>query len=196
MISSPKICETCGDKGTTVGHGWVRVACEKCDEKYKQGKELKVETKIPQDLKFKVISRNDTFILKTILFGFDKYTIHETGINFVLKLSELLRKYPEIHLQINGYTDAIGDESYNKILSKKRADQVKSLLLSNNIEATRLTLNGFGETNPVAMNKNPDNTDNPEGRKYNRRVEVVIENTPVNLIIIKQTEIPEEYLIK
>ncbi len=144
----------------------------------------------------KNISISDTLIIHYILFGFDRYTLNKASLNYLAELMDMLKKYPEITISLNGYTDAIGAESYNKILSEQRANQVKKLMLSDNIPATRIDVKGLGEENPVALNTNPDGSDNAEGRKYNRRVEVLLTNVPDNLMIIFRSEIPEELRIK
>jgi OmpA-OmpF porin, OOP family len=75
-----------------------------------------------------------------------------------------------LKLEIDGYTDSVGNASHNADLSKRRAEAVKSVLVSQfNIDAARLTANGFGAGKPVASN------DSAEGRAANRRVEFVRE---------------------
>ena len=73
-------------------------------------------------------------------------------------------------VQIDGFTDSVGTESYNQSLSQERADAVKSSLVSRGIDSTRIGSQGYGKGFPVA-----DNTDSG-GRQLNRRVEVVIGN--------------------
>jgi hypothetical protein len=59
-----------------------------------------------------------------------------------------------------------------------------------------LMVKGLGESNPVAENSNPDGRDNPEGRKYNRRVELQIMQLPENYIILRRNTVPESFRIK
>jgi outer membrane protein OmpA-like peptidoglycan-associated protein len=70
-----------------------------------------------------------------------------------------------------GYTDSVGNEDYNQGLSERRADSVRSYLLNQGVNSTRLAASGRGEADPVAGN------DSASGRQQNRRVEVVISNT-------------------
>ena len=107
----------------------------------------------------------------------------------------MLKKCPDITIHLDGYTDAIGSESYNKLLSERRANQVKKIMLSDKIKETRISVKGLGEGNPVAINTNPDGSDNPDGRKYNRRVEIQLENVPASVLLIVKSEIPEELRI-
>ena len=67
-----------------------------------------------------------------------------------------------------------------------------NFLVSKGINTGRLGSAGFGETRFVAINKNSDGSDNPEGRKLNRRVEFEIIGIEQNNIIIKKIEIPEQ----
>ena len=71
-------------------------------------------------------------------------------------------------LEIAGHTDNVGDDNLNLVLSKKRAEALKSYLMSQGIEESRLLTLFYGETKPVATN------DTPEGRQKNRRVEMKI----------------------
>jgi outer membrane protein OmpA-like peptidoglycan-associated protein len=79
-----------------------------------------------------------------------------------------LEKNPNLKLEIDGYTDSVGDAAHNLDLSKRRAEAVRSVLVSQfGVDAARLTSNGFGAAQPVGSN------DSPEGRAQNRRVEFV-----------------------
>ncbi len=78
-----------------------------------------------------------------------------------------LAAYPEIEVEINGYTDNTGSRASNMKLSQARADAVKQWLVDKGIEARRMTTKGFGPDDPVADNATP------EGRAKNRRIEFV-----------------------
>lgn len=138
----------------------------------------------------------DTFFIRYILFGFDKYMISKEDISYLKKLVNLIQRYPDIQLQLEGHTDAIGSEIYNKALSLRRARQVAGYILASDIGQDRILISGHGEESPVAVNNNADGTDNPEGRKYNRRVELTLNQTPDNLILIRQVQIPEDLRVK
>jgi outer membrane protein OmpA-like peptidoglycan-associated protein len=84
------------------------------------------------------------------------------------ELAAVLLKKPTWKLEIAGHTDNVGDDAKNMVLSKKRAESLKSYLVSKGVEATRLNTLFFGETKPIADNNTP------EGRKKNRRVEMKI----------------------
>ena len=103
-----------------------------------------------------------------ILFGFDSDDLNAEVKNELDKFSETLNEYSETDLVIQGYTDSIGSDNYNMKLSKERAQSVQNYLSGLGIKSNRMTVEGLGESNPVASN------DTPEGREQNRRVEVAI----------------------
>jgi outer membrane protein OmpA-like peptidoglycan-associated protein len=70
---------------------------------------------------------------------------------------------------VQGYTDSQGSTSFNQELSQRRADAVRTYLVSHGMAADRITAQGFGPGNPVADNASP------EGRADNRRVEIVVQ---------------------
>ena len=155
-----------------------------------------VTKEIPLPLKTVSAAVNDTFVIQYVLFGFDKYMISKANISYLKNLVSLLQKYPDIQIRVDGYTDAIGRESYNKLLSLRRANQVAGYLLSGDIEQSRILVSGYGEESPIAINNNADGTDNPEGRRYNRRAEISLDQIPDNLILIRQDNIPEALRLK
>ena len=83
-------------------------------------------------------------------------------------LAEKLKQKTEWNLLLSGHTDNDGDDDANMILSKNRSETVKSYLISRGISESRIKVNYFGETKPVA------NNNTSEGRRKNRRVEFVI----------------------
>lgn len=81
-------------------------------------------------------------------------------------LADILKKYPEANLVIEGHTDNTGDAEKNVVLSQKRCESVKNYLVSKSIDANRLSATGYGQTRPIDDNKTA------EGRAKNRRVEL------------------------
>jgi OOP family OmpA-OmpF porin len=77
----------------------------------------------------------------------------------------LLKKHPQVRVEIGGHTDSIGSSSYNLELSALRAQSVKSYLIEHGISPDRLTTRGYGESMPIASNATP------AGRALNRRIE-------------------------
>jgi outer membrane protein OmpA-like peptidoglycan-associated protein len=83
-------------------------------------------------------------------------------------LAEFLRKHPERHVAIEGFTDAMGPKDAGERLSERRAQAVKFALVQRGIEPHRVDARGYGGSFPVASN------DTESGRHLNRRVEIVI----------------------
>jgi outer membrane protein OmpA-like peptidoglycan-associated protein len=85
-------------------------------------------------------------------------------------LAQFLIAHPNRRVQIDGFTDNVGNDSLNLTLSQHRADAVQSSLLARRIDASRISAQGYGKAFPVASNSDAG------GRQLNRRVEVVIGN--------------------
>lgn len=103
-----------------------------------------------------------------LLFQVDKATLNSTSRANLAELAVILNKYPDTHILLEGHTDATGSDEYNLDLSRKRAQSVANELATNRVNATRFTIMGYGEGQPVASN------DTDAGRQQNRRVEVAI----------------------
>jgi len=84
------------------------------------------------------------------------------------QLAQFLVEHPDRRVQIDGFTDSVGTDSYNEELSQRRADAVKTALISRGVQPSRIGTEGYGKAYPVASNNDSG------GRQLNRRVEVVI----------------------
>ncbi|MED5432192.1 MAG: OmpA family protein [Pseudomonadota bacterium] len=116
----------------------------------------------------------DKDVKKTLYveFGLDKAEVRQTSYSDLELLADEMTQYPSAQLVLEGHTDSTGAASYNKKLSKQRADAVKKVLVENyNIDETRISTVGYGEEKPIADN----NTS--EGRAQNRRVETILKAT-------------------
>jgi outer membrane protein OmpA-like peptidoglycan-associated protein len=82
--------------------------------------------------------------------------------------------FPNAIIEIGSHTDNTGSDSYNDKLSQRRSESVVNYLISKGVMADRLVARGYGESQPIAPNTNPDGSDNPEGRQLNRRTEMRI----------------------
>jgi OOP family OmpA-OmpF porin len=104
-------------------------------------------------------------------FDFDKSVLKPEGR---AKLDDLVSKMQGLNLEVIiavGHTDSIGTDAYNQRLSVRRAEAVKSYLVSKGVEKNRVYTEGKGEKQPVADNKTA------EGRAKNRRVEIEVVGT-------------------
>jgi outer membrane protein OmpA-like peptidoglycan-associated protein len=135
-------------------------------------------------------------LLSPVYFSFDNHQLSEEGKKELESFARLLKTMPNITAKLFGYTDAIGPAQYNLTLSEKRAISAMKYLISLGIDAKRISATGLGETNFAAVNKNADGTDNPEGRKLNRRVEFEIFGIDNEQVIIKRPIIPEHLKYK
>lgn len=107
--------------------------------------------------------------LADILFDFDKATLKRNVEFSLVKVSTILNQFPEMKVAVEGHTDNIGKPEYNLDLSKRRAQAVYEFLVSQDVAAERMTVEGYGLTRPVADNGTE------EGRQRNRRVDLVVE---------------------
>lgn len=108
-----------------------------------------------------------------VLFDFDRAEIRADARPVLLKMSDILKAMRAPPVEIVGHTDSMGTDDYNQRLSERRAASVKQWLAASGV-ASSMTTQGKGESSPVAANRNPDGTDNPDGRQKNRRVEFIV----------------------
>jgi len=97
-------------------------------------------------------------------------SIDANGEHALDEVAKVLRDNPALEVQIDGHTDAVGTEAYNRGLSDRRADAARKYLVSAGIDSSRLTSRGFGESQPIADNGTAD------GRAQNRRTEIEVVN--------------------
>jgi len=116
-------------------------------------------------LEFEEVKVGESVVLKNIFFAFDKSDLLPASFPELDKLVMLMKRYPEMTIEIAGHTDFMGSMEYNLRLSHDRAGSVVRYLVSQGIEPGRLSSKGYGKTVPIA-----DNT-TEEGRQLNRRVE-------------------------
>ena len=115
--------------------------------------------------------------LKGVNFDFDKSTLRPDAVSILNEAIEILKRYPELKVEVAGHTDSKGTDAYNQALSERRATAVYEYMTSNGIDASRLVgPNGYGESRPIAPNTNEDGSDNPDGRARNRRTELNVQN--------------------
>jgi outer membrane protein OmpA-like peptidoglycan-associated protein len=141
----------------------------------------------------KIIER-EFISINNILFEFDSYVLNSQAISALEKLKSILLSYPELKIEIAGYTDSKGSSNYNLLLANKRAMSVIKYLTVEGISGSRLIKKAYGESNFVAINTNRDGTDNPEGRKYNRRVTIGIIDPQTGITISQESYVPQHLI--
>ena len=120
------------------------------------------------DFELQPIKKNATVILNNIYFDFNSYELRPDSQAEIEKIVHFLDNNPQLKLEIQGHTDNVGQDSYNKQLSMNRAEAVYNGLISSGISSERITFKGFGSLQPIANNSTE------EGRQENRRIELVI----------------------
>jgi outer membrane protein OmpA-like peptidoglycan-associated protein len=124
-----------------------------------------------EQLKATPTPRGSVMTLGDVLFDTGRSELKPGAARKLDQLVQFLMEHPERRVQIDGFTDSVGTDSYNEELSQRRADSVKAALLSRGVDASRVSTEGYGKAYPVANNSDSG------GRQLNRRVEVVIGNS-------------------
>jgi outer membrane protein OmpA-like peptidoglycan-associated protein len=107
-----------------------------------------------------------------VLFASGKSTLLPSAEAKLTQVANaLVTSDPDSAMVVEGHTDSQGSEQFNQRLSEKRAQAVRSYLVSHGVAPDRISAQGLGEDNPIADN------DSPEGRANNRRVEIVVQPT-------------------
>lgn len=122
------------------------------------------------DLFLVPIEKGQTIRINNIFFEFGKFDLLEESYSELNRLTEILKNNKNIKILLKGHTDNVGSDQSNIILSENRARAVRDYLVNNGIEQSRITLRGYGRSQPIADNSNE------EGRSKNRRVEFEILN--------------------
>ena len=103
-----------------------------------------------------------------INFQYNSDQLDADSTPIIDKTAEILKKYPNAHVRVAGYTDSLGNPNYNMDLSERRAHTVAERLVQDGVPAANVSYIGVGSANPVATNKTA------AGRYQNRRVELEI----------------------
>ncbi len=103
-----------------------------------------------------------------ILFDFDSSELRPAAKENIKELTDVLKDYEDTKIMFAGHTDSRGSDEYNMELSERRAKSVALYTAQQSVDAERMVIQGYGETDPVADNSTA------EGRQQNRRVEIAI----------------------
>jgi outer membrane protein OmpA-like peptidoglycan-associated protein len=104
-----------------------------------------------------------------LLFTTDSAVLRPEAVEQVAKLGDILAKYSEDRIRIQGHTDSTGSAAHNEELSLRRAQAVREVLLSRGVKQEQMLVEGIGERRPLADNGSA------AGRAQNRRVELHID---------------------
>ncbi len=126
---------------------------------------------VTKDVELKNIKVGSNIALRNVFFNTGKWEVKDDSYAELARLVLLLNDVPSLKIEISGHTDNIGAESFNELLSQRRADAVVNYLVEKGVDKNRLSAKGYGQSNPV------DSNDTAEGRASNRRTEFeIIEN--------------------
>ncbi len=145
---------------------------------------------IKRELTPESVARGEFFSVRNILFGFDSFELSREAKIELEKIIPVLLSNPSLLIELKGYTDAIGTKEYNLKLSDKRALSVKKYLIDSGIDPSRMMSLAEGESEFISENSKADGSDNPEGRKYNRRVSISVINNGYEIYMESTRFIP------
>lgn len=111
--------------------------------------------------------REQPILLRGVNFHYDTADLTQDAMSILDGVAQTLLSYPEIRLEVAGHTDSSGDDAYNLDLSQRRAEAVRSYLISKGVNTDMLGAHGYGEERPVEGNATA------AGRAENRRVELL-----------------------
>ena len=134
----------------------------------KEAMRARLLAQLNQVLQTRDTARGLIVSMPDVLFDFNKYTLKPEARERLARISGIVLAYPDLKLQIEGYTDSIGSEEYNQTLSEKRAEAVRDYLVTSGVNMNSVVAQGMGKADPVADNSTA------EGRKLNRRVEMIV----------------------
>ena len=144
----------------------------------------------------KAVSTGEYYSIKSILFDDNSSRLNRDAQIEIERIAALMQANPDLKLEVTGNTDDLGTDDYNQRLSVMRAREVVNYLTKKGISESRLVAKGLGKTNFIAINQNPDGSDNPEGRALNRRVDMNVLNPTNANITVEGIYVPDELKYK
>ncbi|MCM0666194.1 OmpA family protein [Flavobacterium tyrosinilyticum] len=124
-----------------------------------------------------VVKDKDRLIIKTdpIYFDYNMWYIRKESKVVLGRVVELMKKYPDMKIEIGSHTDSRGNAKFNEDLSQKRANSTREFIIQSGIDAKRVTAKGYGESVPIIKCKT-DESCSEEEHELNRRSEFVIKS--------------------
>jgi outer membrane protein OmpA-like peptidoglycan-associated protein/tetratricopeptide (TPR) repeat protein len=158
--------------------------------------ELNPEVNTALNMIPKAVSTGEYYSIKSILFDDNSARLNRDAEIEIERIAALMQANPDLKLEVTGNTDDLGTDDYNQRLSVMRAREVVNYLTKKGIAESRLVAKGLGKTNFIAINQNPDGSDNPEGRALNRRVDMNVLNPTNANITVEGIYVPDELKYK
>jgi outer membrane protein OmpA-like peptidoglycan-associated protein len=114
------------------------------------------------------LHKGGTYKIKNLFFSNKSSALNDLATAELTNLLHFMNDNADLHIEVQGHTDNVGNDNDNLLLSQSRAKAVHEFLINNGVDASRVRFRGYGETKPVASN------DTEDGRAKNRRTEIVI----------------------
>jgi outer membrane protein OmpA-like peptidoglycan-associated protein len=137
----------------------------------------KSDTIQANEIRIEKLPEADQGITMKVFFDFGSTALNEEAKKALDEdLIKRLKENPLLVVEVGAHTDDVGSELANITLSQKRAQSIVQYCAYQGINPKKLISRGYGESDPIAANKNRDGSDNPQGRAKNRRVEFKVLN--------------------
>jgi outer membrane protein OmpA-like peptidoglycan-associated protein len=135
--------------------------------------------------------------LSHLFFDYDKSILRAEAQRQLESLVKLFMENLTFSVVFKGHADGHGTASYNQTLSQRRAEAAQHFLKTHGISPLRIKATAYGKELPVALNER-QGRDCPEGRKYNRRVEIFIYDVEGNVLnaYVEPIAVPDDLMIK
>ena len=167
VIEYVQDCSKCHHDCSTCPHD-----CSKCTHQCPPCPDCPDTTKVVDPVE----PPTDDLVIIKIEFPFDSCAPYDEHAPDIMKLIELMKKYPDTCMIIEAHTDSMGTDEYNMKLSLCRARYIRKLLIKYGIEQERIAAVGKGECCPIESNSTP------EGRRKNRRIGYRLLPCPIDII--------------
>jgi outer membrane protein OmpA-like peptidoglycan-associated protein len=165
----------------------ARLAAEQAEKEKQDAIRQKEEMRarllkqLNQVLETKDTDRGLVVSMPDVLFDSGQYSLKQAARERLARISGIVLAYPDLKIQIEGYTDSIGSDEFNQRLSEKRAATVRDYLVDSGVSINSVFARGMGKASPIA-----DNT-TAAGRKLNRRVEMIVSGDVIGDVMAPQT---------
>jgi outer membrane protein OmpA-like peptidoglycan-associated protein len=146
-------------------------------EQQREAMRARLLAQLNQVLQTRDTARGLIVSMPDVLFDFNQHTLKSEARERLAKISGIVLAYPDLKLEIDGYTDSVGSDEYNQTLSDKRAEAVRDYLVSSGVSMNNVVARGMGKADPVADNSTA------AGRQLNRRVEMTVSGDVIGTLL-------------
>lgn len=143
------------------------------------------------------VQSGEYLTIKAIFFDYGSSELNREALITIERLFAIMEQEKELMIEVSGHTDSKGSVEFNRQLSARRCQSVVKYMTKRGVASKRFIQRIAGEYESIARNTNADGSDNPEGRKLNRRVEIKILNPYIsNKVVIEKIDVPENLKAK